>query len=76
MNFTEEQLALLATNNVTPEEASKVIEMFPQELDTAIGYILGLRNAQGQERNESFQTQAEADAQVSGDPNPASEAQP
>ena len=55
INFNEQELALLEANGVSAEEASSVIEMFPQNLDTAIGYIVGLKKGQGQERNEPFQ---------------------
>ncbi len=57
-NFNEVELALIAQNGVTPEEVSHVLEMFPQNLDTAIGYIVGLKAGMGQERNEPFQAES------------------
>lgn len=67
-NFNEEELSLMVANNVSQEELREFLRTSgPQNLDAAIGGILMLRNGQGQERNEPFQTQAEADAQVSGE---------
>ena len=74
MEFTQDQLDLMAKNGVSPEDISSVLELFPQSLETAIGYVVGFRSGKGQERNEPFQTQAEADAQVSAGAAPVVEA--
>jgi hypothetical protein len=65
-NFTDVELGLISANGLTPEEVSGVLEMFPQSLDTAIGYVVGLKKGAGQERNKPMQTQDQADADVSG----------
>ena len=54
MNFTKEELDLIAVSGVSVEEVSKIIEMFPQSLDTAIGAVVMLKKGMGQERNEPF----------------------
>ena len=66
--FNEEELKLLFTNGITTSEVQDMFAKFPdQTLNDAIGDIVMLRNGQGQERNEPFQTQAQADAQVSAE---------
>lgn len=66
VDFTQEEIALLASNGVTGDEVREFLRTSgPQTLEAAIGGIQLLRSGQGQERNEPFQTQAEADAQVS-----------
>ncbi|OGJ56791.1 hypothetical protein A2635_01060 [Candidatus Peribacteria bacterium RIFCSPHIGHO2_01_FULL_51_9] len=52
--FSQEELDLLKSNGVTPEEADKVLTMFPQSLESALGYLAGLKKGQGQERTEPF----------------------
>jgi hypothetical protein len=66
--FDQEEVALMASNGVVGDEVREFIRTSgPQTMEAAIGGIQLLRKGQGQERNEPFQTQAEADAQVSGD---------
>lgn len=61
------EMSELASAGVTSEELEKAWDMFPnQDFVTAVGAIVMLKHGQGQERNKSFQTQAEADAEVSG----------
>ena len=61
-----EELAQMETNAVSQEELAKVWDLFPnQEFITAMGAVIMLRSGHGQERNKPFQTQAEADADVS-----------
>jgi hypothetical protein len=52
--FTDEELKLIADNGLEADDVAKVLEMFPQELDTAIGHLVGLKEGKGQERNEGF----------------------
>lgn len=67
IDFTADELDLLKANNVTPEEVSEFVRTSgPQSIDAAIGGVTILKSGQGQVRNEPFQTQAEADSQVSG----------
>lgn len=67
--WTPEEEALLVTNNVEKEAVINHWKISGGEdtLNAAIGSVVLLQNGQGQERNEPFQTQAEADAQVSGE---------
>ena len=58
MSFTPEEIAAIETNGLSQEEVEKVLEMFPQSVDTAIGYIVGLKRGQGQERTEPFAPEA------------------
>lgn len=64
--FTEAELALIAHNGLEPQEVSDVLGMFDQNLDTAIGHLVGLKAGAGQDRNKPMQTQDQADADVSG----------
>lgn len=65
--LTSEEMSELAANHVTSEELEKVWDMFPkQDFITAVGAVVMLQKHMGQERNRPFQTQAEADAEVSG----------
>jgi hypothetical protein len=58
VDFTQEELALMASNGVTGDEVREFIRTSsPQTLETAIGGIHMLRNGQGQERNEPFAPQ-------------------
>ena len=66
--LSPEEMSELAGSGVTSEELAKVWDLFPdQDFVTAVGAVVMLKKGQGQERNEPFQTQAEADAQVSGE---------
>lgn len=64
-----EEEAMLSFNGVSKDAviAHWVISGGEDTLNAAIGSVVMLANGQGQERNEPFQTQAEADAQVSAD---------
>lgn len=66
--FSVEELELLNKHEITPEEADKVLEMFPQELETAIGHIVGLRAGRGQERNEPFTPPETVPSEEAADP--------
>lgn len=72
--FTEEELAMIAQAGLTVEEVDQVLTMFPQDVVTAVGHIVALKAGMGQERNKSFQDQAEANADVSGQVENANEA--
>lgn len=65
-NFTEADLALINGSGVTPEEVDHIMTMFPQNVDTAIAAVLKSKEGMGQDRNKPFQTQDQADADVSG----------
>lgn len=54
MEFTQAEMELMSVNGVSQEEVEKVLSMFPQSLDTAIGYIIGLKKGMGQGRSEPF----------------------
>jgi len=56
--FTQEEIALLASNGVTGDQVREFIRTSsPQTLETAIGGIHMIQNGQGQERNEPFAPQ-------------------
>lgn len=66
--FTAEELSLIEAQGTTPEAVLEFVRTSGvQTLNAALGGIATLGAEQGQERNEKFQTQAEADAQVSGE---------
>jgi len=56
--FTQEELALMASSGVTGDEVREFIRTSgPQTLEAAIGGIDVIRKEQGQERNEPFAPQ-------------------
>lgn len=64
--LTVQEMSELASAHVTSEELQKVWDIFPdQDFVTAVGAVAMLKKGQGQERNRKFQTQAEANADVS-----------
>lgn len=64
--FTKEEVKLMADNDTRPDEVLEFVRTSGiQTLNTAIGGVQALKKGEGQERNEPFQEQAEADAQVS-----------
>lgn len=56
--FSEADLKLIEDSGCTPDEVGKILAMFPQSLETAIGHVVGLKKGMGQERNEPFTTEA------------------
>lgn len=57
--FTDEELALMASNGVTGDQVREFIRTSgPQTLETAIGGIHTIQEGRGQERNEPFSPQA------------------
>lgn len=66
--FSVAELELLNKNEVTPEEADAILTMFPQNLDTAIGHIVGLRAGRGQERSEPFTPPEATPSEEAADP--------
>lgn len=65
-NFTEAELATIAAHGLTPKEVSDARTIFPQSFESAIGYVVGMKDGAGQARNKPFQTQEQANADVSG----------
>lgn len=64
--LTVEEMSELASAGVTSEELATQWGLFPdQDFVTAVGSVVMLKNGQGQERNKGFETQAQADADVS-----------
>lgn len=58
MEFSQEELALMASSGVTGDEVREFVRTSgEQSLESAIGGIQMLRNGQGQERNEPFSPQ-------------------
>jgi len=58
-NFTDEELALMASNGVTGDQVREFIRTSgPQTLETAIGGIHTVQEGRGQERNEPFAPQS------------------
>jgi hypothetical protein len=53
-DFSESELKLIEASGVSAEKVSAFMDMFPQNLDTAIGQLVGLEAGRGQERNEPF----------------------
>lgn len=69
MEFSTEERDELAAHGIAVDTLREFLRTSgPQNLDVAIGGIKALEEKKGQERNEPFQTQEEADAQVSGLP--------
>lgn len=68
-SWLPEEEELLSSNGVSKDAVIKhwVIARGEDTLNAAIGSVKALEAGVGQERNEPFQTQAEADAQVSAD---------
>ena len=54
-SYSLEDVKLMVSSGVELEAVDAHWKMFPdQNLDTAIGYLVGLKNGLGQERNEPF----------------------
>jgi hypothetical protein len=72
MEYTAEEAALMRQNGVLPREVEEFVRTSgKQTINAAIAGIMNLKSGRaGQVRNEPFQAQAEADAQVSGSPSP------
>lgn len=65
-NLTPEEMSELAIAGVTSEELAKQWDLFPdQDFVTAVGSVVGLKEGEGQARNKPFETQAQADADIS-----------
>lgn len=64
--FSSEELDLLAQNGSSVMEVEEFVRTSgKQTINAALSGIAGKKDGHGQDRNEKFQTQAEADAQVS-----------
>lgn len=67
--FTEEEVKLMADAGTSPDEVLEFVKTSGvQTLNAAIGGVQALKKNEGQERNEPFQSQEEADAEVSSSP--------
>lgn len=67
--FSAEELDLIAANGSSVEEIEEFVRTSGKlTINGALGGIASKKSGHGQDRNEKFQTQAEADAQVSQSP--------
>lgn len=67
--FSSEELDLVAQNGSSVMEIEEFVRTSgKQTINAALSGIAGSKAGKGQERNEPFQSQEEADAQVSGLP--------
>lgn len=69
--YSPADVALIQNSGCLVEEVDKQWAMFPdQDLETALGSVVGLKRGQGQERNEPFKQEPEQEKSTEAEQTP------